>query len=197
MRHGFPIPCSVKKSRFVLWECHTFYPSLLYIIILLELVKIQNEFQPMRLKILNDSLGIWYLTIWFCCGLFLLKNPTIRMWYTAPREKSFVWEILWSKHHISCKQVWYCLSKTLAEEAAWVFSKQNSIDLVVMNPGYVIGPILQPTLNYTSKTFLNLIKGISNDLYVFPQIQTFWSIKIIFYYRKQSISMAILSISRC
>ncbi|XP_038980597.1 phenylacetaldehyde reductase-like isoform X3 [Phoenix dactylifera] len=56
-------------------------------------------------------------------------------------------------------QLWYPLSKTLAEEAAWKFSKDNSIDIVTIHPGAVIGPLLQPTLNSSSALFLNLING--------------------------------------
>ncbi|CAI9764981.1 unnamed protein product [Fraxinus pennsylvanica] len=56
------------------------------------------------------------------------------------------------------KELWYALSKTLAEEAAWKFANENGIDLVVMNPGLVIGPLLQPTLNLTSEIILNLVK---------------------------------------
>ena len=36
-------------------------------------------------------------------------------------------------------QIWYMLSKTLAEDAAWKFAKENGIDLVTINPGWVIG----------------------------------------------------------
>lgn len=50
-------------------------------------------------------------------------------------------------------------SKTLAEEAAWRFAKDNTIDLVVLNPGFVIGPLLQPALNSTSQMILAVIKG--------------------------------------
>ncbi|KAJ4795337.1 Phenylacetaldehyde reductase [Rhynchospora pubera] len=56
-------------------------------------------------------------------------------------------------------QLWYHLSKTLAEEAAWKFSKENGLDMVVINPGIIIGPLLQPTLNATSAIILNLING--------------------------------------
>nr|XP_043623148.1 phenylacetaldehyde reductase-like [Erigeron canadensis] len=56
------------------------------------------------------------------------------------------------------KQLWYPLSKTLAEEAAVKFSKEHGLELVAINPGYVIGPILQPTLNATSEGFMDLIK---------------------------------------
>ncbi|KAB1209944.1 Tetraketide alpha-pyrone reductase 1 [Morella rubra] len=39
-------------------------------------------------------------------------------------------------------ELWYMLSKTLAEAAAWKFSKENGIDMVTINPGWVIGPLL-------------------------------------------------------
>ncbi|KAK3038786.1 hypothetical protein RJ639_027373 [Escallonia herrerae] len=55
---------------------------------------------------------------------------------------------------------WYPLSKTLAEEAAWKFGKENGIDMVMINPGFVIGPCLQPTLNLTSEAILNLVKSV-------------------------------------
>ncbi|KAJ0980955.1 hypothetical protein J5N97_009210 [Dioscorea zingiberensis] len=56
---------------------------------------------------------------------------------------------------------WYVLSKTLAEECAWKFSKENGIELVTINPAIVIGPLLQPTLNTSCATILNLITGSS------------------------------------
>ena len=52
------------------------------------------------------------------------------------------------------------LSKTLAEEAAWKFARENGIDLVTTNAGFVIGPMLQPALNFTLEMILNLINGI-------------------------------------
>ena len=51
------------------------------------------------------------------------------------------------------------LSKTLAEEAAWKFGKENGIDMVTINPGWVIGPLLQPTLNLSVEEVLKLLKG--------------------------------------
>lgn len=64
-----------------------------------------------------------------------------------------------------CKQIqqWYPLSKTLAEDAAWKFVKEKGIDMVVINPSLVIGPLLQPTLNTSSSVLLNLIN--SRDTY--------------------------------
>ncbi|KAL8028589.1 hypothetical protein ABFX02_14G170500 [Erythranthe guttata] len=62
-------------------------------------------------------------------------------------------------------QQWYLFSKTLAEEAAFNFAKENGMDLLCINPGFVIGPLLQPTLNLTSQSFLNFIReGKSNGM---------------------------------
>ncbi|KAL5708072.1 Coumarine and phenylpropanoid biosynthesis [Ranunculus cassubicifolius] len=35
-------------------------------------------------------------------------------------------------------QLWYLLSKTLAEESAWKFAKDHNIDMVTINPGMVM-----------------------------------------------------------
>ncbi|XP_057499487.1 cinnamoyl-CoA reductase CAD2-like isoform X3 [Actinidia eriantha] len=60
---------------------------------------------------------------------------------------------------VSDPQLWYPLSKTLAEEAAWKFAKEYGIDMITMNPGWVIGPLLQRTLNSTVEVVFNLING--------------------------------------
>ncbi|XP_060670887.1 phenylacetaldehyde reductase-like [Ziziphus jujuba] len=56
-------------------------------------------------------------------------------------------------------QLWYMVSKTLAEEAAWKFAKENRIDLVTLHPGPVIGPLLQPTINFSVEALLKDITG--------------------------------------
>ncbi|XP_038707403.1 phenylacetaldehyde reductase-like [Tripterygium wilfordii] len=71
-------------------------------------------------------------------------------------------------------KIWYMLSKTLAEEAAWRFAKQNGIDMVSLNPGVVIGPLLQPAINLTVEDFLNLINGaqtLSSDSYPYVDVR--------------------------
>ncbi|XVF71299.1 hypothetical protein PTKIN_Ptkin12aG0025800 [Pterospermum kingtungense] len=67
----------------------------------------------------------------------------------------------WFSDPLLCKETkrWYPLSKTLAEEAAWKFAKDNEIDLVTMHPGFVFGPLLQPKLNFSSELILKLTKG--------------------------------------
>ncbi|TXG55848.1 hypothetical protein EZV62_017161 [Acer yangbiense] len=41
--------------------------------------------------------------------------------------------------------------------ATWKFAQENGIDLVAINPGLVIGPLLQPTLNLSVEIVLKLI----------------------------------------
>lgn len=53
--------------------------------------------------------------------------------------------------------MWYMLSKTLAEKAAWEFGKQKGIDMVSINPSCVIGPMLQPTLKTSCAQVLSLV----------------------------------------
>lgn len=53
-------------------------------------------------------------------------------------------------------KMWYVLSKTLAEEAAWKFVKEKGIDMVTINPGLVIGTLLQPTLNTSAAAIASL-----------------------------------------
>ncbi|XP_011090033.1 cinnamoyl-CoA reductase 1-like [Sesamum indicum] len=69
-------------------------------------------------------------------------------------------ESWWSNPEL-CKEMqqWHLLSKTLAEDAAWEFVKEKGIDMVTINPGMVIGPLLQPTLNTSCAAILNLING--------------------------------------
>ncbi|KAG4920800.1 hypothetical protein AAZX31_18G087300 [Glycine max] len=65
---------------------------------------------------------------------------------------------------------WYTLSKTLAEDAAWKFVKENNIDMVTINPAMVIGPLLQPVLNTSAASILNIINGAET----FPNASYGW-----------------------
>lgn len=58
--------------------------------------------------------------------------------------------------------MWYVLSKTLAESAAWNFAKEKGLDMVTINPAMVIGPLLQPTLNTSAEAIANLLNGTNN-----------------------------------
>ncbi|XWS65045.1 hypothetical protein CRYUN_Cryun05aG0057100 [Craigia yunnanensis] len=65
----------------------------------------------------------------------------------------------WFSDPVICEKskLWYMLSKTLAEKAAWKFAEENGIDMVTIHPGMVCGPLLQPTLNTSVEPILNLI----------------------------------------
>ncbi|XP_020549363.1 tetraketide alpha-pyrone reductase 1-like isoform X1 [Sesamum indicum] len=78
-----------------------------------------------------------------------------------PKGPDVVIDETWFSDPAFCEEtkLWYPLSKTLAEKAAWRFAEENGIDLVVMHPGLVLGPLLQPTLNWSSEAFLDMIKG--------------------------------------
>ncbi|KAF8394871.1 hypothetical protein HHK36_018808 [Tetracentron sinense] len=56
-------------------------------------------------------------------------------------------------------ELWYPASKTLAEKAAWEFAKEKGLDVVVLNPGTVMGPILPPVLNASMLMIFRLLKG--------------------------------------
>ncbi|XP_023633710.1 tetraketide alpha-pyrone reductase 1 [Capsella rubella] len=69
-------------------------------------------------------------------------------------------ESVWTSIEL-CKrfQVWYALSKTLAEQAAWKFCEENSMDLVTVLPSFLVGPSLPPDLCSTASDVLGLLKG--------------------------------------
>ncbi|KAJ9698035.1 hypothetical protein PVL29_007239 [Vitis rotundifolia] len=78
-----------------------------------------------------------------------------------PRTPDVVVDETWFTDPDFCKglQLWYVVSKTLAEDAAWKFAKEKGIDMVTINPAMVIGPLLQPTLNTSAAAILSLING--------------------------------------
>jgi nucleoside-diphosphate-sugar epimerase len=63
------------------------------------------------------------------------------------------------------------VSKTLAEEAAWKFSRDNGLEIVTINPAMVIGSLLQPTLNTSAEAILKLINGMLLDQLIFKLLQ--------------------------
>ncbi|KAJ6945485.1 hypothetical protein NC651_000514 [Populus alba x Populus x berolinensis] len=60
-----------------------------------------------------------------------------------------------------CKNTknWYCYGKTVAEQDAWDVAKKNGVDLVVVNPVVVLGPLLQPTVNASILHILKYLTG--------------------------------------
>ena len=56
--------------------------------------------------------------------------------------------------------MWYPLSKTLAEKAAWEFAEEKGLDVVVVNPGTVMGPVIPPSINASMLMLQRLLEGI-------------------------------------
>lgn len=63
-----------------------------------------------------------------------------------------------------CKQngLWYPVSKTLAEKTAWDFAKEHGLDVVVVNPGTVMGPVIPPRLNASMLLLQRLLQGCTD-----------------------------------
>ncbi|CAI9106326.1 OLC1v1005456C1 [Oldenlandia corymbosa var. corymbosa] len=89
-----------------------------------------------------------------------------------PRTPDVIVDETWWSLPDFCREnkMWYVLSKTLAEEAAWKFVQEKGIDMVVINPAMVIGPLLQPTLNTSAAAILNLVNGAET----FPNLTFGW-----------------------
>ncbi|KAH9324631.1 hypothetical protein KI387_004809, partial [Taxus chinensis] len=58
-----------------------------------------------------------------------------------------------------CKQngISYPVAKTLAEKAAWDFSKERGLDIVAINPGTGLGTILPPNFNASLAMIVRLV----------------------------------------
>eukprot|EP00249_Psilotum_nudum_P012517 c23827_g1_i2 orf=316-1290(+) len=73
--------------------------------------------------------------------------------------------------YLKGRKIWYQLSKTLAENSAWEFSKEKGLDLVAVNPGMVVGSILQPTMNTSSEVIMNMLTGTTT---AYPNVAFGW-----------------------
>jgi nucleoside-diphosphate-sugar epimerase len=64
-----------------------------------------------------------------------------------------------------CKRynLWYAYAKILGEKEAWRIAKENGIDLVVVNPSFVVGPLLAPQPASTLLMILGIIKGLIGE----------------------------------
>lgn len=56
-------------------------------------------------------------------------------------------------------QLWYAYAKTIAEQEAWKEAEESGIDLVVVNPSFVVGPLLAPQPTSTLQIILAIVKG--------------------------------------
>ncbi|KAL5972465.1 hypothetical protein ACLOJK_039269 [Asimina triloba] len=59
---------------------------------------------------------------------------------------------------------WYCLSKTLAEKAALQYGERSGLCVVTVCPRWVLGPLLQSTVNASSLFLLKILRGEEETL---------------------------------
>ncbi|GAB2216684.1 hypothetical protein Droror1_Dr00024461 [Drosera rotundifolia] len=126
-----------------------------------------HNIQDPQAELIDPAMGGTINVLKSCVGAGSIRRVIITSSLAAvsfngrPLNPDVTVDETWWSDPAFCEKskIWYHLSKTLAEEAAWKFAKENGIDLVTINPGYVIGPILQPTINYTMKTILDLVSG--------------------------------------
>uniref|UniRef100_A0A5B7BFN5 Dihydroflavonol 4-reductase n=1 Tax=Davidia involucrata TaxID=16924 RepID=A0A5B7BFN5_DAVIN len=64
-----------------------------------------------------------------------------------------------------CKRynLWYAYAKTIAEKEAWKIAEESGIDLVVVNPSFVVGPLLAPQPTSTLLLILAIVKGLRGE----------------------------------
>lgn len=64
-----------------------------------------------------------------------------------------------------CKRynLWYAYAKTIAEREAWRIAKESGIDQVVVNPSFVVGPLLSPQPTSTLLLLLSVVKGMKGE----------------------------------
>ncbi|KAE8038279.1 hypothetical protein FH972_010804 [Carpinus fangiana] len=93
--------------------------------------------------------------------VIITSSMTSVMFNGKPMTPDVVVDETWFSDPVICKEekLWYHLSKTLAEEAAWKFAEECGIDLIVINPCFVIGPVIQPTPTFSTDVFLKLLNG--------------------------------------
>ncbi|OWM75780.1 hypothetical protein CDL15_Pgr009424 [Punica granatum] len=64
-----------------------------------------------------------------------------------------------------CKRynLWYPYAKTVAEKEAWRVAEEKGIDLVVVNPSFVVGPLLAPQPTSSILLVLAIVKGLRGE----------------------------------
>ncbi|XP_045825072.1 phenylacetaldehyde reductase-like isoform X2 [Trifolium pratense] len=94
--------------------------------------------------------------------VILTSSVSAVVFNTRPKNPEVVVDETWFSDPDFCREskLWYTLSKTLAEAAAWKFANENNIDMVVINPTMVVGSLLQPEVNESVEPILRLINGV-------------------------------------
>lgn len=94
----------------------------------------------------------------------VLTSSTAAVVYTPARKPEDVIDESFFSDPDFCRQanLWYHLSKTIAESEAWKFSTEHGLDLVTINPAMVVGPLLQTNMNTSSEVVLKYLNGAAS-----------------------------------
>ncbi|KAH9536758.1 hypothetical protein CY35_16G016300 [Sphagnum magellanicum] len=103
----------------------------------------------------------------------VLTSSVAAVAYTPKRTAgSFVDESWWTDvDYCEENKLWYNISKTLAEKAAWDFVKENGLNMATINPAMVIGPVLQDSKNTSSEIIVDILNGTTKT---FPNVSIGW-----------------------
>ncbi|KAI3952552.1 hypothetical protein MKW92_036213 [Papaver armeniacum] len=82
----------------------------------------------------------------------VIKNPD---W---PKDQPMD-ESCWSdEEHCRKTENWYYFAKTASEREALEYSKKNDLDVITICPSVALGPMLQSTVNSSSKILIKILK---------------------------------------
>ncbi|CAN6218191.1 unnamed protein product [Urochloa humidicola] len=100
-------------------------------------------------------------------------------------------ESCWSDKEF-CKENgdWYSVAKIMAEQAALEYGDKNGLNVVTLCPPLVFGPLLQPTVNTSSKFLIYVIKGgpdvMNNKLWHIVDVRDVADALLLLYEKKES-----------
>ncbi|KAF8390132.1 hypothetical protein HHK36_024654 [Tetracentron sinense] len=100
--------------------------------------------------------GVKRVVLTSSCSSIRYRNDVQQV---SPLNESHWSDPEYCKHY----NLWYAYAKTLAEKEAWRLAKEIGIDLVVVNPSFVVGPLLAPQPTSTLLLILAIVKGMRGE----------------------------------
>ncbi|CAD6209622.1 unnamed protein product [Miscanthus lutarioriparius] len=98
------------------------------------------------------------------------------------------------------KEDWYSLAKTLAEQEALEYARNNGLNVVTLCPPFVFGPLLQSSVNASSKLLIYVIKGgpdvMTNRMWEIVDVRDVADALLLLYEKNQSSGRYICSPNR-
>uniref|UniRef100_A0A1D1YB03 cinnamoyl-CoA reductase n=1 Tax=Anthurium amnicola TaxID=1678845 RepID=A0A1D1YB03_9ARAE len=92
----------------------------------------------------------------------VVMTSSIGAVHMDPRRpaEAVVDESCWSDlEYCKATRNWYCYGKVMAEREAWAWAGEKGVDLAVVIPVLVLGPMLQPAVNVSTYHVLKYVTG--------------------------------------